>query len=342
VEARFYTTALSFAHDFGDLFRIGIITEPPPRVETASEAQSSSPSKKPVLDIKERKRLAKRIIKAVQPQLEVAVQTEANISGKPFERLKQELFQLLEAEFQPSHDSISVSLGESGSVAEHDLDVDMQDADQAKSNGIEKTHGGSSSDQGNEENNARYESLDVEMQDADAQGEEIDDEDAIVAIPDGDSEADETTDTSVTTKALAEVNGNVSQVKPNHANGLKNTNTPPDSNGYVTAPEALQPSPPTPPISNGDTNPKIDHTDILTNGGVPWYLKDFEPEGTSLLPGGTAPSSSFTEDLSDLDEDDLKGRGLDVADAEVVSAVAATSPSKTRKGKAKKKPSRKR
>jgi NuA3 HAT complex component NTO1 len=292
--------------------------------------------------MKERKRLAKRIIKAVQPQLEGAVQTEANISGKPFERLKQELIQLLEAELQPGHDSISVSLGESGSVAEQDLDVDMQDANQAKSNGIEKTRGAPSSDQGNQENNVASEPLDVEMQDADAPGEEIDKEDAIVAIPAGDSEAEDTIDTKATTKALAEVNGNVSQVKPNHVNGIKHTSTPPDSNGYVTAPEAMQPSPPTPPISNGDTNPKTDHTDVLTNGGVPWYLKDFEPEGTSLLPGGAAPSGSFPEDLSDPDEDEFRGRGLDVADAEVVNAVVALSPPKTKKGKARKKPTRKR
>jgi len=252
-----------------------------------------------------RRSLAKRILKAVQPQLEAAVRAEADISGKSTEKQLKELELAIEAALQTGPDSISLGGSVADAEGDHDRDVEMTDAAQHKING----HHGSK---------VTSNSADVDMEDADAPGE--DDEDAIIAV------GEDTIDTGA---ALTEVNGNVSQTKPNHINGNKNATTPPDTNGYSSAPEHMQPSPPTPPVSNRDIS--TDHVDFLAKGGVPWYLKDFQPEGTSLLQGNEG-GASFN-DILDMDEDAIANGDY----GEVIGAAIIASPSKSKKGKAKKK-----
>src|SRR5882757_6893051 len=102
VQERFYAKALDFTHDLSDLFRAGINTEPQPKPETAvaKELEKSSPSKKTVLDVRGRRSLGKRILKAVQAQLEAAVRAEADISGQPAEKQLKEFEQLIESALQ--------------------------------------------------------------------------------------------------------------------------------------------------------------------------------------------------------------------------------------------------
>jgi NuA3 HAT complex component NTO1 len=284
--------------------------------------------------MKERKRLAKRIIKAIQPQLEAAARAEADITSKPTDQLLKEVEQLLEYSLESRE---LVSLGQPSSVgdadAEHEQDVDMVDASHASTNGIENNNGDTGSElTADLETAGATDSIDVDMQDLDAPGEEIDEADEFAAVPSGPSETGDTINTGINTSTLSELNGNVSPSKTNHAHGLKNTHTPPDTNGYVSAPEKEQPTPPTPPVSNGGSS--VENIETLTQGGVPWYMKDFEPEGTSIREA----VSTLREDVSDADEDELRGLGgVGEGDGEVVSTIAVSSPSKTKKGKAKKK-----
>ncbi len=309
VQDRFYTTALNFTHDLGDIFRIGINTEPLPKPETAvaKELEKSSPFKKTVLDLRGRRSLAKRILKAVQTHLEAAVRAEADISGKSTEKQLKELEQAIEAALQTGPDSISLGGSVGDAEGDHDHDVEMTDAAQHKTNG----HHGSGS-------KVASDSADIDMEDADAPGE--DDEDAIIAMG---------SDTIDTDSALAEVNGNASQGKQHHINGNKNATTPPGTNGYSSAPENMQPSPPTPPVSNRDIS--TDHVEFLAKGGIPWYLKDFQPEGTSLLQGNEGGAN--VNDILDMDEDAIANGEF----GEVLGAAVIASPSKSKKGKAKKK-----
>ncbi len=315
---------MAFAHDFSDIFRNGIISEPPVRPETAvsRELERGSTIKKTPLDIKERRRLGKRIIKAIQPQLEAAVKSEAEISGKPIDRHIKDLVELLDSSYAAGQDSISVSLGDAASVGDIDVDqdIDMADAEQSKPENLQTLHG-------DLDKATVSGTRDVDMLDVDAPGEEVNEE-ASLALHNGG-------DTINTDTALVEVDGNVAQ-KASHTNGSKNTNTPPDTNGYIsTHNDDNQPAPPTPPISNGDIN--ADQGDILANGGIPYYLKDFQPEGTSLVPGGDM-MSSFSEELSEMDDEELRGLGADVAGIEeVLGTVVTATPSKSKKGKAKKK-----
>lgn len=71
------------------------------------------------------------------------------------------------------------------------------------------------------------------------------------------------------------------------ANGVKSAPAPPDTNGHILiTQDSHEPPPLTPPQSNG--SPAQGTNNMLTEGGVPWYLKDFDPVGT------TAVSSSKT------------------------------------------------
>lgn len=266
--------------------------------------------------MKERRRLAKRIVKAVQPVLEAAVRAEAEISDKPVDKELKQFEHLIDAALEAGkagNDTVSVSLGD-GSVGEREAEPDVEMAE-ANGNGTIEVKGNSNETNGDQEKNRP---TDVEMQDADAPGE---DENTIIAATPGNG----TIDTGPTTRS--------NKSSPSKANGTKSANTPPDTNGHVQAPEIAPPAPPTPPVSNGDTNTDAD---ILTNGGIPWYVKDFQPEGTSLVPGKDA-MSSFSEDLSEMDDDDLKGLGADVAAGETAGTTITATPAKPKKGKAKKK-----
>lgn len=317
-----------FARDLSSVFSAGIANEPPPNSAPKEPINVPSP-KKQVTDMKVRKSLAKRIIKAVQPQLEAAVRAEAEISNKPLETMLKELEIFLDASLQLQRDSVSASLGEAVSLGDVEGNVEMADATQSKENGVEHTNGDNASEHQNETNDKNEEKdEDVEMQDDDAP-HEVDDGDTVaIAVYRGSEIADADT---IVTAPLAEVNGNISPAKA-HTNGVKNASTPPDTNGYVSTPETQQPAPPTPPVSNGGH--ATDNAD-LNSGGVLWYLKDFQPEGTSIV---DPHSSRLSEDLSDMDEEELKVLGGDVneADGEAVGIVGSASTSKTKKGKAKK------
>jgi NuA3 HAT complex component NTO1 len=311
IQNRFYTTAMAFAHDLYNVFHTGVVTQPSPD----SEIVLSSEIKKPVvMDIKERKKLGKRIVKAIQPQLQMAVRAEADINGKQVDNLLKELDQLLDASVQPTGDTIAVSVGDSNSLADvdarHERDIEM-------ANGIEHSHHENESIQGSRKQSNGSE--DVEMQDVDAPGEEVE---AVVSTEE------------VSDKALAEVDGNISQTKAEQVNGVKNDKKP-ESNGTDNTHH-----PPTPPLSNGDSS--TDSTDPLVSGGVPWYLKEFHPEGTTIVQEkvvGKDAVSQRSEDLSDMDEDELKGLGVDVDDTGDAIVAVAGIP-KPKKAKAKKKKSR--
>jgi NuA3 HAT complex component NTO1 len=317
VRNRFYTTALTFVNDLSQVFSAGISNEPPVKSEVV-EADKTSPSKKHPIDMKERKRLAKRIIKAVQPLLENAVQVEADISGQPAEAALKELHRLIEACFQTPSDSVGL---ESGSLGEAGADVEMADAGQDGAQSLDVK-----ASEHHHESHDPNQDIDVEMDDIDApHGEEYD----AVIVDDGTSKDTNT----INTAALAEVNGNIS-MKYNHINGVKGESVSPTTNGHVMT-ENEQPGPPTPPFSNGDVFSE-QGAKVLTDGGIPRFLKDFQIDGTHI----TDPEAvAASDDLSDMDDDELNGlrTSLNEPDGEVVATGGRASPVKTKKGKAKKK-----
>jgi NuA3 HAT complex component NTO1 len=306
VKARYYVTASDFANRFCNLFRKVLRSEALANTEDATDKSASA---------KKNKALAKRILKAAQPLLEDAVRAEAEVCGKVVETQLKELEHLLETCLQI--DTPSVTLGEADlGEAVPDQDVDMPDASPSKANGNPG---------------------DIEMHDDDAPGEEVDENDIIVAMhpglsdEDAEGEVEETINTDIQEEDVQD------KGKGKQINGTKSAPTPPDTNGYVSAPEDApnpQPSPPTPPISNKDIG--NDRSETLSRGGVPWYITSFDPEGTSLFQPKD-PATPFHDDLSDVEG----ALGVD-ADGEAPAPAITASPTKAKKGKAKKTPKRKR
>jgi NuA3 HAT complex component NTO1 len=317
LDQRYYTTTLTLAHDLCDVIHTGINTEPDTPVETPQNPALGLPVPIKVdsfSDYRERKKLGKRILKAVQPQLETALRLEAEANHRPFEGLKQQLETMIEAslEYRPK----PVADGGDGE-GEQSQDVIMVDSSAAVIAVGGSNHNGLTS---------RDENEDVKMTDADNQ-----------ASTDGSIEVDTSaieTDVKVegiraTADITAAPNSEAIETKPDMTakNGLLPVNTPPETNGYISAPPTSQPAPPTPPQSNGSLGRQP--FDALTDGGILWYLQEFEPEGTSAALeqwSGREAVRSLSEELTEIDDDELKELGVKINDESITASPADTAP----------------
>ncbi|KAK8021210.1 PHD finger domain-containing protein [Apiospora arundinis] len=300
VDERHYTTTLAFAHDLCEVINVGINTEPepqPPQAPVTIDSVVAPVNKTDFSDHRDRKKLGKRILKMVQPQLEAALRLETEITHKSAENLKQELEGMIEASLE-----LRQTAGSGMAEGEPSQDVIMVDA----SNEI--TVGDPSNEEAAEDSPA-----DVDM--AEAEGEKNPEEGNIEVNTSGlEEEPELKADAPASGPSVTEQNDDVVSEKETapHTDGVKALDTPPSTNGYVTEPHPVQSGPPTPPQSNGSLG--RDHANILADGGVPWYLKGFEPEGTSALQEqwpGKAAIRGLSEELTEMDEDELKGLGVD-------------------------------
>ncbi|KAI8626940.1 hypothetical protein F5Y19DRAFT_445173 [Xylariaceae sp. FL1651] len=313
LDQRFYTTTLTLAHDLCDVINNGINTEPdvaddaPPH----SALGPSAPARSDFSDYRDRKRLGKRILKAVQPQLEMALRLEAEANHRPFEGLKQELEAMIEAslEYRPK------AIVEGGDAeVEQSQDVIMVDSSATVIAVGGSNHLGlaTGDDTG-----------DVIMADVDNQaistGNNIEVDASVVETDIKIESAQSATGVVVAPKVESKPDASM--------NGVQPVNTPPATNGYVSAPPASQPAPPTPPQSNGSLGRQL--TDALTDGGVLWYLQEFELEGTSAIQEQWNERNavrSVSEELTEIDDDELKGLGVEINEESITASPADTAP----------------
>ena len=262
VDQRKYAKALAFATELGEMIHQVIVS---PHVHSEGQGETESP-KHSFTDIRERRRLGKRILKAVQPQLEDALRIESGITNKPFADLQKDLEAKIEANLDTSQAVVPIQDGR-GAEVEADEDEDAMDTD--------------------------------------------------VAVP-----ANKETDTS----AIG-INGEVSKDidMPDAAltNVVQDSTTPPNSNGYGPSPahkiRATHNDPPSPPQSNGSLGKEADP---LSDGGVLWYFQSLQPRGTSIINpewsekkadvDGEKGVRGQSEDLTDLDDEELKKLGREV------------------------------
>lgn len=313
-EKRFYTTTLAFAHDLCEVIHVGINaeTKPPVSDQPRFEPIDVSPTKhSSYSEARDRKRLGKRILKSAQPQLEIALKAEADITSKSFDSLQQELEGMIDASLeirkpfgtqpqpdvpaQPSEDVIMVD------AAEGPITVAAQD----------RTGEAAES---------------ADQMDIDEQSIEVKEEETAQANGGIDQEAAATGEE----EAGANDKGLPSLVK--------SAPTPPDTNGYVPVSQhSQQPTPLTPPQSNGSLGRGADTT--LTEGGIPWYLKNFEPDGTTAIEeqwAGRDAVRSLSEELTDMDEEELNDLEFNVEDSTITASpvdapLAVPSGSSARK-----------
>jgi len=263
-------------------------------------------------DYRERKKLGKRILKAVQPQLEVALRLEAEANHRSFESLKQELEATIEAslEYRPK------VVATNGDVeGEKSQDVIMVDSSVAviAANGLKHEDVGTTGS-----------NVDVVMTDTGNQGTSTDgnidvDTSSPMAIDNAQGKDDMAT----------AAHPQVTETKPDISvmNNDLDVNTPPETNGYNSMMPASQPAPPTPPQSNSSLERQP--SDTLTDGGVLWYLQGFEPEGTSAIQEESEETNavrSQSEELTEIDDDELKGLGVEINEESITASPADTAP----------------
>jgi NuA3 HAT complex component NTO1 len=313
VDERFYTTTLAFAHDLCDVINIGINTEPElaPEPQPKFESVVVPPTKIDFSDHRDRKKLGKRILRSVQQQLETVLRLEVNITHKPFETLKQELEGMVEASIELRRNTANASL-----EAE---DVIMVDASNE-----EITVGDPADD------NDAPEDQETDITMAEAEREKPKYEGSIEVNTSGLEEDDEAKAEGAPS-AIGSAAGQAEETSGGKAegalpNGNDSLDTPPATNGYVAAPHSSQPGPPTPPQSNGSLD--REQTNALADGGIPWYLKGFDPEGTSAVLeqwSGRDAVRSLSEELTEMDEDELKGLGVDFNEGSITASPVSTN-----------------
>lgn len=305
-EQRFYTTTLAFAHDLCEVVHVGINT--PAQSDTADQSKLEvvdvSPTKQnSYSEARDRKRLGKRILKSVQPQLEFALKAEAEITSKVHDNMQKELEGMIDASLEIRQPFNAQSQQE---AAPPSHDVTMTDAPEE----AHITVAGEGSEQ--------VDTKTIDRMDVDELSIEVKDEDA--GEPTGGMVPMEEHDNGA--KA--------------HIEGIKTAPTPPDTNGYTSVTQSsLQPPPLTPPQSNGSLSHGTDN--VLTEGGIPWYLKPFEVEGTSAVEeqwAGRDAVRSLSEELTDMDEEELNDLEFNVEDSTItaspVDAPLSEGPSGSR------------
>ncbi|KAI1433597.1 hypothetical protein GGR50DRAFT_491825 [Xylaria sp. CBS 124048] len=312
---RYYTTTLPFAHDLCNAIHTAINTEPeaPIQASQGSVLGISSPSKNSLSDYRHRQKLGKRMLKAAQPHLEAALHLEAEASHRPFDSLKQELEEMMEAcvEYRPPPTVVGDEV-----EGEQSQDVIMVDASAAAVDAGES----------NEQNPGDVDG-EVTMTDADqatsADGNvEVDTSAVDTNMRDGGAQ--------VTAGVTPAPSSQAIETKPDEGgpNNVQSINTPPGTNGYIPVPpNTSQPAPPTPPQSNSSLGRQP--MDPLSDGGVLWYLQEFEPEGTSAALeewSGREVMRSLSEELTEMDDDELKGLGVEISESITASPAEDVTP----------------
>lgn len=304
VDVRFHATTLDFARDLCEVIRDGVNTEPMSAVTNGGLLEETNGSTMDHFgDARERRRLGKRILKAVQPQLEAALQTETMINSKSLEELTKGLDAMMEACVELQQPSITVSQEHMGG-GEDTVMADAPALQITVANQDQTTGQGAGPDT-------------PDVMDTSLDG----------GVPQVDSTTeDDGADTHQGKNGIAvSAPTPESQKNPSKPTGAPGTdqdsNTPPATNGYVAVPKPAQATPPTPPQST-DSLSHHHHAapDPLTDGGVPWYLGPFDLSGTSAGEpaeseggnGGSERGRSPSEELTDMDDAELKELANDV------------------------------
>ncbi|KAF3769618.1 hypothetical protein M406DRAFT_11121, partial [Cryphonectria parasitica EP155] len=298
IEKRFYTTTLDFAHDLCEVIHVGINAHCRPEIvdQSGLEPIDVSPTKhsSSYSETRDRKRLGKRIIKLVQPQLEAALKAEADITSKQYATLQKELEGMIDASLEIRKPGLPHQQGAMGQAAQG---VVMVDAPAETHITVADAQLGSEA--GGEE---------ADKMDVDELSIEVKDENA------GESNGGTAENATAGEDIPHEPEGRL-------PNGVKSAPTPPEMNGYTHISQDSHPTPLTPPQSNGSLGRGMDNT--LTEGGISWYLRPFDPEGTTAIQeqwAGREALRSLSEELTDMDEEELNDLEFNVEDSTITAS----------------------
>lgn len=305
---RFYTSVSAFSTEFGAVFSTAIgLPIAGDTAEVQAHISSEASSKDTTSEYKEKKKLAKRIIKAVQGSLEDALRKEGELCRKPFEKELRDLDLLLENSFLSRRDSLANSLGGSDLEADDQKRVIPRESpgEPRQSNNLDAMTNGDIGERVDDnsdgmasmipEANASYSGSDLRSGPQDI-GTGTPLEMYIASVPSKHAAAAHhpTPEDLNATPPTASVHAQDQQPQK-----MAETFTVDQEGKSVQHVE-----PPTPPLSSeGDLHP-------LSNGGIPWYMEPFDPVGTTIEEErwtGRELVRGMSEELSDMDEDELSG-----------------------------------
>lgn len=300
------------------------------------------------IEYKEKKKLAKRIFKAVQAALEDATRKESELCRKPFEKELRDLDLLLENNFLSRRDSLANSLG--GDISEVDAEEQRSsihgdstyrsNSDHGNSMGNGITNGNTCEDRHELSNSMANDDSENAPSYSDPTFQQV----SAIAISNNEMELDSvlasTKYTAVAhqpspeeSNATPSTNGNTIQGHSTGGNGANST--------LEQSEKPIQRvEPPTPPLSSeGDIHP-------LSNGGIPWYMGPFDPVGTTIEEErwtGRELVRGMSEELSEMDEEELSGLvDVEMTDLSIMAAHESLHPQSVAPSIVENKPKRRR
>ena len=301
MEERFYVSVATFSTDLGTVFSSGIGMS---NVADTAEVQSQIIVDRSRKDLsseqKEKRKLAKRIIKAIQPALEDAMRKESELCRKPFEKELRDLDLLLETSISSRRDSITGSLVEYRS--EEDMEEHKPKGNGQPSDAMEISQPGETAIRPTSSDILTNGNIDPAiLGDTSAQN------------PDPSAELTNGTSSAASETIPPKEPDSAYQLTPESSKLVNGTTHEVTASNYIDSTIAPNCAPsnqdhhelPTPSLSAAS-----DHQTALSTGGIPWYMEPFDPVGTTVFEErwtGREVARGMSEELSDMDEDELDG-----------------------------------
>ncbi|OAX81363.1 hypothetical protein ACJ72_04294 [Emergomyces africanus] len=292
LEQRAYTSVSSFSRDLANVFTSEIGVESVgDTAELQLQMQISGRAPELSLEQREKRKLAKRIIKAIQPALEDALRKESELNRKPFEKELKDLDALLENSVLSRRGSLVAAFGEATNVLEPaeryppvngiktDVESDKLRMSETTTNPL----------LAEPEEKAVNENKDVTMSDVNGDTENV--HDAKEFLISG-------TNGTVTTAIPSKLSP-ASQ----HMEGRAQKETGSTSSGGVLITGPTTPAPPIVPLETEEDQAP------LSQGGIQWYMQPFDPVGTTIHEErwtGREVLRGMSEELSEIGEDELR------------------------------------
>lgn len=265
---RVYTSVQDFSKDLLSVLNEALSLPQPNDANDTGLANGESHHTAPLHDFKPKKALAKRIMKAVQGALEGALAKENELLGKPAGTAISSLNTQIEENTARVHRIVSGIVGAA-----------------TMANGITT-----------DDDPASIQQLDSRDSDIDP---------AIAQLARG-SRSAHTKSAKKSARRLTPdsnplTNGNDHMDEDEHDTDNNNNHHHHHRTDLINI---SKDEPPTPPSSaGGDAR-------SLSAGGIPWYLEGFDPDGTTVYEErwvGREGAQSLSDDLSDMDEEELSG-----------------------------------
>lgn len=318
---RSYTSVSAFSVEFGAIFSDAVgLPVAVDAAEVQAHISNEVSSKDTTPEYKETKKLAKRIIKAVQASLEDAMRKESELYRRPFEKELRGLG-LLENSVLSRRDSIANSLGDEmsdfqpdnpnsrnrGSNSDESPQPNILNAMTGQNSGIPKY------EQANENVSQVLASNIYSGSSFQQEPSRLD----IGHLVDMDTDGGPTNETATGYHAppegLTDTNSKNSKFNESREHGKPIIGSSINQEGKTSH----LAEPPSPPLSSeGDSQ--------MFNGGIPWYMAVFDPVGTTIQEErwtGRELVRGMSEELTDMDEEELSG----LVDTEIPETQSVTA-----------------